>query len=55
MHRARRFFLLGAAAFVGLGAWLAFTGVYREATGWLLVAGLVYAVALLVFDRRSRR
>ena len=55
MHRARRFFLLAAAVFVGLGAWLAFTGVNREAAVWFLIAGLVYAVAVLVFDRRPRR
>ena len=46
--------LLLAAVLVGLGVAATLTGWHREAAVPLLMIGIVYAVAVLLMDRRRR-
>ena len=53
--RLRQRALVGAAVMVGLGVIATVTGEYRGAAVPLLLIGLVYAVVVLVMDRRRPR
>jgi hypothetical protein len=51
----RRRLGIWAALFVGVGAVYALAGWNRDTALWLLITGLVFAVAVLLTDRHSRR
>jgi hypothetical protein len=51
----RRRLRIWAALFVGVGAVYALAGWSWDTALWLLITGLIFAVALLLMDRPWRR